>query len=379
MSGKHSDDFSPDQRLALPSDSYMISYFDAMDDYLDIGPPVYFVVSDMDVTHRQGQQKLCGRFSTCQDYSTANILEGERNRSEVSYLAQPAASWVDDYLHWLNPANSCCRVRKSNKDLFCKPRDSPRLCRACLEGHSPPWDVTMNGLPEGEEFMKYLEQWLKAPADEDCALGGRAAYSTALFLDSNNVSASHFRTAHSPLKTQEDFIDSMKSARRVASEISENTGSNVFPYSIHYVFFDQYIHIVAITQEILGLGLAAVLVITAVFLGSWRTGIIVTGVVSLTVVNVMGVMGLWNVSLNAISLVNLVISLGIAVEFCAHIARAFMGSGNGLAVDRRSHQQDRDERMWTALVDVGPSVSVYVRVSSIYLKHKNFPTRFFLE
>ena len=36
----------------------------------------------------------------------------------------------------------------------------------------------------------------------------------------------------------------------------------------------------------------------------------------LTVVNVMDVMGLWGESLNEISLINLIISLGITVEFC---------------------------------------------------------------
>jgi len=79
-------------------------------------------------------------------------------------------------------------------------------------------------------------------------------------------------------------------------------------------------------------------------------------VVALTVVSVMGVMGIWGISLNAISLVNLVISLGIAVEFCSHVARAFMGAGAGLPVDHPAGQKERDERMWTALVDVGPSV-----------------------
>ncbi|THH10069.1 hypothetical protein EW145_g1571 [Phellinidium pouzarii] len=348
-----------DQRLALPSDSYLISYFDALESYLDIGPPVYFVARDVNVTERIGQRHLCGRFTTCDGLSLANILEAERKRPESSFINQPAASWIDDYLHWLDPANSCCRVRRAKPDVFCSARDSSRLCRPCLEGRTPAWNITMDGLPEGDEFMRYLQQWLHAPANEDCALGGQAAYSTALSLDSDSksgISASHFRTFHAPLKTQADFINSLNAAQRIASDISERTGVSTFPYSIHYVFFDQYIHIVAITQEILGLGLAAVLVITALLLGSWRTGTIVTSVVALTVTSVMGIMGIWGISLNAISLVNLVISLGIAVEFCAHIARAFMGAGTGLPVDQSSRQKERDERMWAALVDVGPSV-----------------------
>jgi Niemann-Pick C1 protein len=72
----------------------------------------------------------------------------------------------------------------------------------------------------------------------------------------------------------------------------------------------------------------------------------------------MGVMAVWGISLNAISLVNLVISIGIAVEFCAHVARAFMSAGSGLPADHPAGQKERDERMGTALVDVGPSVSI---------------------
>ena len=216
----------------------------------------------------------------------------------------------------------------------------------------------MDGLPSGPEFMRYLEQWLKSPTDEECPLGGQAAYSSAVALsdDGSSVSASHFRTFHSPLKTQDDFINALAASHRIADDLSASTGTTVFPYSLFYVFFDQYAHIVSMTQEVLGLGLLSVLLITSILLGSWRTGIIVTAVVALTVVNCMGVMGIWGISLNAISLVNLVISLGIAVEFCSHVARAFMGMGSILPADHPNGQRERDERMWGALVEVGPSV-----------------------
>lgn len=208
--------------------------------------------------------------------------------------------------------------------------------------------------------MYYLRQWLVSPTTEDCAVAGKASFGTALSLspEGDKVLASHFRTSHKPLKSQADFINSFAAAHRIADDISEATGMSVFPYSLHYVFFDQYAHIIPITQQLLGMGLAAVLLITSLLLGSWRTGTIVTGVVALTVVAVMGVMGAWGINLNAISVVNLIISLGIAVEFCAHVARAFMSAGSGLPVDHPAGQKERDERMWTALVDVGPSVSL---------------------
>ncbi|KAF9534386.1 patched family-domain-containing protein [Crepidotus variabilis] len=348
-----------DQRLALPSESYLVNYFDNLDAYLDVGPPIYFVSREIDVTERMGQQALCGRLSTCRDNSIANRLELERKRPESSFIAEPAASWMDDFLRWLNPTfEKCCRVRKSDPTQFCGTRDNERLCKPCYEDHQPAWNVTMDGLPEGEEFMRYFKQWWNSPTTEECPLAGKTAYGSALALsdDASKIQASHYRTFHAPLKNQEDFINAFAAAHRIADEISQDIGASVFPYSIFYVFFDQYAHIVAITQEVLGIGLASVLIVTALFLGSWRTGTIVTTVVALTVVTVMGVMPVWGISLNAISLVNLVISLGIAVEFCAHVARAFMSAGTGLPIDHPSGQRERDERMWTALVDVGPSV-----------------------
>jgi Niemann-Pick C1 protein len=136
---------------------------------------------------------------------------------------------------------TCCRVRKADPSTFCRPQDSERLCRPCFEGKDPAWDITMSGLPEGEDFMRYLQQWLVSPTNEACPLSGQAAYSSAVALASDNSSvvASHFRAFHTPLKTQSDFISALAAARRVSADITSRTGVKVYPYSLFYVFFDQ--------------------------------------------------------------------------------------------------------------------------------------------
>ncbi|KAL7418549.1 niemann-Pick type C-related protein 1 [Cryptotrichosporon argae] len=346
-----------DQRLALPSDSHLVPFFNDLDTYLDVGPPVYFVARGADVPSRHGQQQMCGRFTTCQDISVANTLEAERKRPASSFLANPPASWIDDFLAWTNPDfESCCRVRRADPSTFCRARDSDRVCRPCFEGQD--WDITMNGLPEGADFMHYLDGWLASPANEDCPLGGLQGYAHAIkrSYDNSSITTSHFRTFHKPLRSQDDFIDSLAAARRISDDITHRTGIKVFPYSVFYVFFDQYSYISGMTARVLALALASVFAITSTLLGSYRTGAVVSLTCALAVLGVMGIMGFWGVSLNAISLVNLVISLGIAVEFCSHIARAFMGAGTGLAYDKADGVRERDERAWIALVDVGPSV-----------------------
>ena len=356
-------DLGLDQRVAIPTDSYLIDYFDDMYAYFDSGPPVYFVNRNADVTSRSGQQQLCGRFASCNEFSLSNIVEQERKRPEASYIADPVASWVDDYLFWLNPALSqCCRVRRDGPEppeSLCTKEDNPAVCKICFEDRQPSWNITMHGLPEGQEFMDYLGLWLTMLPDEDCVVAGKAGYSNALLIDQEHasVTASHFRTSHTPLHSQSQFIESYKAARRISDTISSKTGLDIYPYSLHYIFFDQYIGIVRLTVGLLVAALAVILLLSTILLGSARTALVLTATVGMIVIDVMGVMVIWKISLNAISLVNLVISVGIGVEFCSHLARAFtvpLPSSINLDFAKR---RDKDERAWMALVGVGASVS----------------------
>jgi Niemann-Pick C1 protein len=67
-------------------------------------------------------------------------------------------------------------------------------------------------------------------------------------------------------------------------------------------------------------------------------------------VNLGGMMYWWHVTLNAVSLVNLVMAVGISVEFCAHITRAF-------AVNT---QKNRVLRAKETLINMGSSVSLFL-------------------
>jgi len=186
-------------------------------------------------------------------------------------------------------------------------------------------------------------------------------------IDRNHttIPASSFRTAHTPLRSQEDFIAAYASARRIARDISEHNGIEVFPYSIFYIFFDQYATIVSLTATLLGSALGLILIISSVFLGSLKTGIVVTITVLMIVVDIIGTMAVFKVSLNAVSLVNLIICVGIGVEFCAHIARAFMFPARSVMERAKNSFRGRDARAWTALVNVGGSVFSGITVTKL--------------
>lgn len=350
-----------DQRIALPSDSYLVPYFNDLDEYFNVGPPVFFVVQGANMTDRTVQKKICGRFPVCDEFSLANVLELERRRANVSYIGQPTSVWLDDFLYWLNPNVGCCRLKKKKqsvapsmisplerqyrlgKDMeLCDPFETD--CEDC----KPDWSASMDTLPEGQEFLDYFHLWIGVEPDPDCPLNGKAAYGDAVVADDKHISidSSYFRTFHTPLRTQQDFIAAHASARRIADDLRSRLQVDVYPYSVFYIFFEQYSYIVMMAFELLGLAILAIFIITSTLLGSLRSGTIVLGVVIMILVDVMGVMTLWGVSLNALSLVNLVICVGISVEFCCHIARGFMVASGS-----------REERASKSLVDVGSSVS----------------------
>ncbi|GFF47563.1 niemann-Pick type C-related protein 1 [Aspergillus udagawae] len=340
-----------DQRIALPSDSYLVQYFNDLDAYFGTGPPVYFVTREVNVTERNHQQQLCGRFTTCEEFSLSFILEQESKRPNVSYISGSAASWIDDFFYWLNPQQECC---KENEKI-------------CFEDRTPAWNISLYGMPTGKEFVHYLEKWIEAPTDASCPLGGKAPYSNALVIDSKHVmtNASHFRTSHTPLRSQDDFIKAYISARRIADGISKEHGIDVFPYSKPYIFFDQYISIVQLTGTLLGCAVAIIFAITSIILGSVATGAVVTATVVMIVVDIIGSMAVAGVSLNAVSLVNLVICVGIGVEFCAHIARAFMFPSRTIMDKTPTKFRGKDARAWTALVNVGGSVFSGITITKL--------------
>ncbi|KAK8098605.1 patched sphingolipid transporter [Apiospora kogelbergensis] len=345
-----------DQRVALPDDSYLIDYFNDMYNYLDTGPPVYFVTKDLNITERSHQQEICSRFLTCKPLSLTNTLELERQRPEVSYIASPTSSWIDDFFLWLNPeAVDCCYDRVNRKRV------------ACFADRDPAWNVTLYGMPEGEEFVHYVKRFLAAPTDDDCPLGGQASYSQGVVVDDvkNTIPASNFRTMHKPLRSQDDFIKAYAAARRIAKEVQTETGIEVFPYSVFYIFFDQYANIVNLTATLLGSAVAIIFIVASVLLGSVLTALVVTITVTMTVVDIIGAMAVFDVSLNAVSLVNLIICVGISVEFCAHIARAFMFPSGSVMERAKNRFRGRDARAWTALVNVGGSVFSGITVTKL--------------
>ena len=86
-----------DQTIALPSDSYMIDYFDTFTKYFAVGPPLFFVVRGVNFSTVQGQYAVASKlWKDVNPYSIGAELEVNRQESHA-YIAQSTSIWLDDF------------------------------------------------------------------------------------------------------------------------------------------------------------------------------------------------------------------------------------------------------------------------------------------
>uniref|UniRef100_A0A1A8RVZ4 Niemann-Pick disease, type C1 n=1 Tax=Nothobranchius rachovii TaxID=451742 RepID=A0A1A8RVZ4_9TELE len=332
-----------DQKLSMPDDSYVLDYFNNLSEYLHTGPPVYFVVEDgLNYSSLEGQNSVCGGVG-CDNNSLVQLVYSASLISNYTTIASNPSSWLDDYFDWVKPQSTCCRYYNTT-GAFCNASVVNSSCVSCRP-------LTPSGKlrPVGEDFMHFLPMFLSDNPNTKCGKGGHAAYATAvdLYPDNTGVGATYFMSYHSILKDSPDFIKALKMARTLANNISQSIDHKVFAYSVFYVFYEQYLTIAHDTALNLGVSLIGIFVVTTVLLGFelW-SAVIVTITIAMILVNMFGVMWLWGISLNAVSLVNLVMSCGISVEFCSHIVRAFS----------ISVKKNRVKRAEEALAHMGSSV-----------------------
>lgn len=187
------------------------------------------------------------------------------------------------------------------------------MCNKCNK------QIANNGIrPTLDTFNKYIPFYLFDLPTTSCAKGGRAAYAAGVnyVLDKDSiphVHDSYFMSYHTPVITSKEFYTALKRARSLSDDLNamlESHGSNasVFPYSVFYVYYEQYLTIWQDTALSIGLSLLAIFIVTFVVTGfDICSAITVLFMVSLIVVNMGGMMWMWDISLNAVSLVNLVV------------------------------------------------------------------------
>ena len=258
-----------EQNITMPKDSYMLDYFSALKEYFAVGPPVYFIIKPgINYANLNASNMICAS-AGCSSQSMANQLGFASLHPSDTRVAQIGTTWLDDYYDWLRHRGTtpCCRLYNSTGEFCSTNAPSYAKCHLCTRG------TTRESLTESE-FQQFLPYFLQDNPNLKCAKGGHAAHgsSVALYPDKRSVETSHIMGYHSLLITSDDFIQAMKQAYILTDNITRTLKTSgydveVFPYSIFYVFYEQYLTIWHDAIMNLSLSTAAIFVMTFILLG----------------------------------------------------------------------------------------------------------------
>uniref|UniRef100_A0A8C5L4U1 NPC1 like intracellular cholesterol transporter 1 n=1 Tax=Jaculus jaculus TaxID=51337 RepID=A0A8C5L4U1_JACJA len=329
-----------DQELALPKDSYLLEYFLFLNRYFEVGPPVYFVTtSGYNFSSEAGMNAICSS-AGCNSFSLTQKIQYATEFPDKSFLAIAASSWVDDFIDWLTPS-SCCRLYSfgPNKDEFCPSTENSFIClKNCMS-------FTLGPVrPTAEQFHKYLPWFLSDPPNIKCPKGGLAAYGTSVNLGPDGqVIASQFMAYHKPLRNSQDYTEALRAARLLAENITADLRKvpgtdpefEVFPYTISNVFYEQYLTVLPEGIFTLAICFVPTFLVCYLLLGlDLRSGLLNLLSIIMILVDTIGLMAMWGISYNAVSLINLVTAVGMSVEFVSHITRSFAISTKPTRLER---------------------------------------------
>ncbi|BFY99213.1 hypothetical protein BsWGS_02253 [Bradybaena similaris] len=150
------------------------------------------------------------------------------------------------------------------------------------------------------------------------------------FGPNSSITASRCHVYSYRLAESNDQALLMKRMRQVA----DASPAAVFAYHPAFVMFEQYVSILPDTLQTVGVTIAVMFVITCVFLPHPLMIVIVTVQMFMIVVGLFGFMAIWGLTLSSITMIEIIMSVGFSVDFCAHVCTAYMVSDEHSRQDR---------------------------------------------
>ena len=79
-------------------------------------------------------------------------------------------------------------------------------------------------------------------------------------------------TFHTILRNSSDFISGLKQARQISHNLTKTLGVEVFPYSVFYVYYEQYLHIIPDMALNIGVSLGEYHKYIYIYMGMYHLG-----------------------------------------------------------------------------------------------------------
>ena len=164
-------------------------------------------------------------------------------------------------------------------------------------------------------------------------------FTNDVVLNGDSITACRIYVFTEFIEDSQDKGKMMENMRDVASRSS----LSVTAFSPSFVFYEQYVAILPQTLQTLGIGVAAVFLVTAIFMPHPLLLMFVVITMAMIMTGIIGFMYFWDLTLSSVTMIHLIMCVGFSVDFTAHICHSFMVAD----------EDDRNERVAEAVTSSG--------------------------
>jgi Niemann-Pick C1 protein len=317
-----------DQQNTTIRNDNLYNYFGDLKNYIEIGPQSYIILKT-------------DNWTNLDIYDNFDRL--------IDFLSQKKGLIASSFRVWYH---SMLTLRDS-------PTNNKEMANVCFKGH----DAQTLVQDVNKLTALYMTFTLEHPCCSAFSICGGQFYQDVIFDKNNNIKVSRITFFHQALRKQSDYIDSMNQIQdlvdyflknmmndsslsiEIDSDFSEDQikeeqdqgivkdstsiSFDAYPYSLFYVFFEQYSYVKGITIQNYILSLLFLFCFVSCLYSAF-TSLILVFIVLLISSNLWSLMWIQNlifsglpIEFNAILVVNLIIAIGFSVEFCIHIIVRF--------------------------------------------------------
>ena len=108
--------------------------------------------------------------------------------------------------------------------------------------------------------------------------------------------------------------------------MTEKCEASLMVYNQAFTYFNQYSAILENTVENVTVASTAMFIVSLLLIPHPLRSLWATFAIASVIMGLLGFMAFWNVNLDSISMINLVICIGFSFDFAAHISYAFVSS-----------------------------------------------------
>jgi predicted RND superfamily exporter protein len=308
-----------DYTWLFPPDSYALSFMQVRDKYFpDAGLPVEAYTGAVNYTAQQPQLHLL-----------------KAVMDENAYVADTSIDfWYTRYLDYYSTHGDGQYLKKVDIRASSLPGNLTSE-EICAEVEVPPvieWDLntcthllrlnvtSLEVITSEAEFFRHLPSFLVAPSlIGDFSKAVKFCSSGAQYC----IQGSKVPAYYVPLEGTETELKAMDTLRRDVASVPFHP-EQAFAYGQQFSGWEtNYIIVGELTRNLI-VAIGCIFVITLFLVADLVASVLVLFVVCLTMMDIIGLLYFWGLSINFLTATLLVLVVGMAVDYAAHVAHAFM-------------------------------------------------------